>query len=216
MQVSVFKAICVLVAHIVIEACFPWAAVCRDSVNRSRAGSIRVGMTLIEMLISVCIIVALMGLLLPAISVVRERMRVAKAGEQIAELHMALQHYASEDRRHRYPPQTGPADHTLRLDPDDSAIGNLNLMRQFGFECGITGLERTGSPPYVLADPWHRPYQYQVDEDLLGHAVAQRPQPPEICPSWNAAGIRPWGYLWSLGKREAVDGDGWIYVQDDR
>lgn len=173
-------------------------------------------MSLTEILIAVCIIVALMGLLLPAVGVVRERVRAAKAGEQIAELHMALQHYASEDRRHRYPPQVGPTDRTLRFDPDEGTSGNLNLMRRCGVEFDLTGLERTGSPPYVLADPWHRPYQYQVDDDLLGYTVAQRPQPPEVCPSWNTAGVRPWGYLWSLGKRGTTDGNGWIYVKDDR
>lgn len=208
------KACNVLAVQIVLKDRSPGTTTSKE--GRHRGGSTRVGMTLIEMLISVGIIVALMGLLLPAISVVRERMRVAKAGEQIAELHMALQHYASEDRRHRYPPQTGPSDHTLRLDPDDNAIGNLNLMRQYGFEFDVTGLERTGPPPYVLTDPWKRPYRYQVDEDLLGYAVAQRPQPPDICPSWNTAGVRPWGYLWSLGKRGTADGNGWIYAQDDR
>jgi prepilin-type N-terminal cleavage/methylation domain-containing protein len=171
-------------------------------------------MTLIELLVVISIIAVLAALLMPAIGVVRERVRGAQAGERIAEIHMAVQHYAAEDRRHRVPPQTAPGDLSLRLDPSDAAPGNLNLMRDGGFEIDISGLDRTGVAPFVLMDPWKRPYQYQADNDLLGAAGAQRPQPLSVCPGWNAAGSRPWGYVWSTGKAGASDGTGWLYVQD--
>lgn len=173
-------------------------------------------MSLIEVLIVMAIIAVLVAMLLPAIGLIRERVRKAQAGEQIAQIHMALQHYAAEDRRHRYPPQTAPTDLTLRLDPADAAPGNLNLLRQNGFEIDLSGLQRTGAAPYPLCDPWKRPYQYRVDDDLFGASGAQRPQPLDICPAWNTAGVRPWGYVWSLGAKGLDDGTEWIYVRDDK
>lgn len=174
------------------------------------------GFTLVEILVVMSIIAVLVAILVPAIGVVRERVRTAKALEQVAEIHMALQHYASEDSRHRYPPQSGPGDLSLRLDPDDAVMGNLNLLRRNGYEIDLNGLARDGAAPYPLCDPWKRPYSYQVDADLLGATGAQRPMPPEVCPAWNTAGRRPWGYVWSLGGHGAADGKGWIYVRDDR
>ncbi|MBN8524674.1 MAG: type II secretion system protein [Planctomycetes bacterium] len=176
----------------------------------------RRGFTLVEILVVVSIIAVLVAILVPAIGVVRERVRAAKAMEQVAEIHMALQHYASEDSRHRYPPQSGPGDLSLRLDPDDAVMGNLNLLRRNGYEIDLSGLARDGVAPYPLCDPWKRPYSYQVDADLLSVSGVQRPMPPEVCPAWNTAGRRPWGYVWSLGAKGAADGRGWIYVRDDR
>lgn len=172
------------------------------------------GMSLIELLVAMTIIAVLVAVLLPAIGIIRERVRSAQAGERVAEIHMALQHYAAEERRHRYPPQSGPADLALRLDPDDAVPGNLNLLRNSGYEIDLSGLQRSGGPPYPLCDPWQRPYQYQLDDDLLAPGGAQRPQPPTACPAWNAAGARPWGYVWSLGPKGHADGSGWIYVKD--
>jgi len=171
---------------------------------------------LIEILVVIAIIAVLVAMLMPAIGIIRERVRKAQAGEQVSEIHMALQHYAAEDSRHRYPPQTAAADLTLRLDPADANPGNLNLLRKFGFEIDLSGLIRTDPAPYALGDPWKRPYQYQVDSDLLGVSGAQRPQPPAICPAWNAAGTRPWGYVWSQGPKGLADGKEWIYVRDDK
>lgn len=172
-------------------------------------------MSLIELLIVMSIIAVLVAMLLPAIGLIRERVRKAQAGEQITELHMALQHYAAEDRRHRYPPQTAPTDLTLRLDPADTALGNLNLLRQCGFEVDLSGLQQTGTAPFALCDPWKRPYQYRVDDDLFGASGAQRPQSLDLCPAWNPAGVRPWGYVWSLGPKGLDDGTGWVYVRSD-
>lgn len=166
------------------------------------------------MLVGVAIIAILMAMLLPAIAVVRERVRTARAEAQVAAIHQALQHYAAEDARHRYPPPH--ADLSLRLDPAGAAPGNLDLLRQQGLEIDRDGLERSGAPPHPLCDPWQRPYRYQVDADLLASTGAQRPRPAEVCPAWNAAGVRPWAYVWSLGRHGRDDGREWIYVRSDR
>lgn len=172
------------------------------------------GMTLIEILISISIIAVLAAMLIPALSIVRERVRSTQAHERIAELHMALQHYAAEERRHRFPPQTSASDLSLRLDPGDAVPGNLNLLRQGGYEIDTSGLDTTGAPPFALRDPWKRFYQYQPDNDLLATTGAQRPLPLSACPGWNTAGTRPWGYVWSTGRAGTADGAGWIYVKD--
>jgi type II secretory pathway pseudopilin PulG len=164
--------------------------------------------------VSISIIAVLASLLIPAIGLVRERVRSTQALERVAEIHMALQHYAAEERRHRYPPQSSATDLSLRLDPSDAAPGNLNLLRQGGFEIDTSGLSGEGPAPFALLDPWKRPYQYQADNDLLATQGAQRPQPLAVCPGWNAAGSRPWGYVWSTAKAGAADGIGWIYVKD--
>lgn len=172
------------------------------------------GMTLIEILVSISIIAVLAAMLVPAIGLVRSRVRVAQAGERLAEIHMALQHYAAEERRHRYPPQSSATDLSLRLDPGDAAPGNLNLLRQGGYEIDTSGLASEGSAPFALLDPWKRPYQYRPDNDLLATSGPQRPMPLNVCPGWNTAGTRPWGYVWSTAKDGTADGTGWLYVKD--
>ncbi len=174
------------------------------------------GFTLIELLVVIGIIIVLIGLLLPAIAVIRNHVCKNHAGEQVAELHLALQHYATEDRRHSYPPQTSTTDLSLRLDPTGAVPGNLNLLLNFGYVQDVNLLQMTGAAPYQLNDPWGRPYQYQVDGDLLGATGAQRPQPATVCPGWNTSGNRPWGYVWSLGQNGLSDGTQWIYVRDDQ
>jgi prepilin-type N-terminal cleavage/methylation domain-containing protein len=172
--------------------------------------------TLVELLVVIVIILILIGLLLPAIGVVRNHVAKSHAIEQIAELHIALQHYASEDRRHTYPPQTSATDLSLRLDPNGVTPGNLNLLLNYGYVQNVSLLDLSSGVPYQLDDPWGHPYQYQVDSNLLGVSGAQRPQPLTICPAWNTAGTRPWGYVWSLGRSGQSDGSQWLYVRDDQ
>lgn len=178
------------------------------------------GFTLVEMLVVIAIIGVLLGLLIPAIGMVQERSRRARAASTVTNIHQALQTYAGEERRHRFPPQAVSL--ALEWSPtgDPSALGVLNLLENHGFNVDRSALNRTTSPPYVLDDPWRRPYQYQADNDLLGVVGAQRPlgsdgvQPP--LSDWNAAGVRPWGYVWSTGTAGTADGVGWIYQRDNR
>ncbi len=171
----------------------------------------RSAFTFIEVLMTVSILVVLMGLLLPVLSIVREQVHRTRAREQIAEIHMALQHYASEERRHRYPTQSD--DLSLRYDPTRATIENLNALIQGGYQIDMTTIDRSVSPQ-VMLDPWKRPYRYQVDSDLFTLPGAQRPKDSTICPAWNSKGVRPFGYVWSLGKKGQDDGSQWIYQKD--
>jgi prepilin-type N-terminal cleavage/methylation domain-containing protein len=180
----------------------------------------RTAFTLIELLTVIAIIAILAALLMPAINVVREKVRKSQAQSTVAALHQAMQGYAAEERRHRFP--TAATDLSLGWSPPEmaGAGGTLNLLENQGFEFDRASLDRSVAAPYPLHDPWHRPYRYQVDGDLLGTSGAQRPlgcdgtTPP--LEGWNAQGIRPWGYVWSLGSAAAADGTGWIYQHDGR
>jgi type II secretory pathway pseudopilin PulG len=174
----------------------------------------------VELLVVIAIIAVLAGLLLPAMMIVRERMKRAQAATAVSRLHQALQAYAAEDPRHRYPTQA--ADLSLGWAPAEApaARGVLNQLQDQGLEIDLPAVDRSTPPPFLLRDPWRRPYRYQADSDLLGVAGAQRPlgcdgvQPPLV--AWNAAGTRPWGYVWSAGKDGTADGVGWIYQHDNR
>jgi len=180
----------------------------------------RAGFTLIELLTVIVILLLLAGLLLPAISLVREQVRRNRAHSAVAQLHQALQAYAAEEHRHRYPPVG--IDATLQWSPleGDPASGVLTLLHAQGIRVDLSGLDRRGDPPFTLIDPWKRPYRYQPDNDLMGVAGAQRPlacdgvRPP--LEAWNAAGGRPWGYVWSTGADGSSDGRGWVYQRDVR
>jgi hypothetical protein len=53
----------------------------------------------------------------------------------------------------------------------------------------------------------------------LGATGAQRPLGSDgvTAPltAWNAAGVRPWGYVWSRGRDAQADGTDWIYQHDN-
>ena len=176
--------------------------------------------TLLELLVVIVVIVALLGMLLPVIIMVREQARRNQAAALVAQLHHAVQAYASEERRHRFPPAA--TDLALGWAPPEaaSAAGVLNLLQDQGIEVDRTSLDHRGTPPFRLLDPWKVPFRYQADNDLLGVSGAQRPLGCDgvsaPLSAWNAAGIRPWGYVWSVGKDATADGTGWIYQRDNR
>jgi prepilin-type N-terminal cleavage/methylation domain-containing protein len=178
------------------------------------------GFTLIELLVVIVIIVVLIGLLLPAIQMIRERANRSHASSTVANIHQALQSYAGEERRHRFPTQA--VDLALGWAPPDAPAANgvLNQLQSQGLDFDRSALDRGTAPPFLLLDPWGRPFRYQADNDLLGATGAQRPLGCDgvTAPltAWNASGVRPWGYVWSQGREAATDGVDWIYQHDNR
>ena len=176
-------------------------------------GPARTALTLIELLVVIVVIMILLGLLLPALAAARQKANRTHAAERVNQLHWALQNYASEDRRHRYPPQMAAADFTIRYDPTNVNPGNFNGLIALGHKVDLIDFDRTATAPYPMRDPWGREYQYRVDSDLVTLHTAQRPLPLD---AWNTAGVRPWAYIWSTGQKGTSDGTGWIFRRDDK
>jgi len=173
----------------------------------------RTALTLIEILVVITIIVILVGLLVPALAAAKQKANRTQAAERVNQLHWALQNYAAEDRRHRYPPQTAVADFSIRYDPTNVNPGNFNGLIALGHKVDLVDFDRNAPAPHPLIDPWGQPYQYRVDDDLVTLHTAQRPLPLD---AWNTAGVRPWAYVWSTGQQNTADGAGWIYRRDDK
>lgn len=177
--------------------------------RRVETTGIRFGMTLVELLVVISVIVVLMGILIPAVMLVQHRAHAAQAQSTVSAIHQALQNYAAADARHRFPPMVSVADRSLRWD-QVGGNANLNLLATAGWEPEMAAMDQ-GSSPWTLLDPFGMPFQYLVDDDLLGHSGALRPLD---LPGWNAAGRRPWAYVWSAGPKHSSDGTGWIYQAD--
>lgn len=169
------------------------------------------GVTIVELLIVVTVIAALLGLLLPAIQMVRNATRKSATVAMVQQLQSALRLYSLEDNRHRLPPME--ADRSLRTSAGTGgAARTLDLLRNVGLEWRVEQLSDG-----ALLDGWQRPYRYVVDDNRDG--VADRPAPQS---DWNAKGEDPYAYVWSIGKPttagDADDGapasaERWLYTR---
>lgn len=184
---------------------------------------IRQGLTLIEVLVVISIIALLAAMAFPALSVVRNRARLASARSTISNLTIALDTYAQEEDRHRYPLHDelfvapAPAPYEISRSPlaayGEGLIGLLldrNLL-----PLGAVTISADGK----LLDPWQNPFRYQL----------KRPVPAANATrladwNWDAALAResrwdaarnqasPYPYVYTLGpEAKTDDAAGWIY-----
>lgn len=188
---------------------------------------LRTAFTLIEVLVAIVIIMVLIGLLMPAISVVQRKAKERGTFQIISELTQAIEAYRSEDVRHRFPPVNGDQSISLRAIPGPGA-GTLELLDRTGM-WSPSAAEKDDSSR--LLDPFGSTFRYQL----------QRPQPLNNSDrlhnwNWDSANNREraWGrrpdasgsvsngalafpYVWSLGLK-GLDNNAttWIYLEDKR
>lgn len=186
------------------------------------------GFTLIELLVVVGIIILLMGLLFPAMRIVRNMANKTDAHQTVRQIAAALINYQQEDPRKAFPPG-GPANAPY-LTRDRAFIRHPNPGDQTVIAapaCVVDMLTVCGYQPHgeqfqttpgttidTMLDGWGRPYRYVCDDATV--PIAPKPAPQT---DWNPSGKRPWGYVWSLGSPvggETTDADpanaaNWIY-----
>jgi type II secretory pathway pseudopilin PulG len=178
----------------------------------------RHGATLVEILIVISVVIVLLGLLLPALALVRTRVKKAEARQTIGILGAAFDLYRAEEPRRRYPPLRG--DRGIHRDLltvlDDRRLWSRG--------------ERLLNADGLLLDPWMQPYRY----DLTRPAPTRGGVHLEVW-NWNAdagrearwgdrrdpasgttqAGPLPFPYLWSIGRRGTDDdASTWILWED--
>lgn len=165
--------------------------------------------TLVEVMTGILIIAVLMGLLLPAIGAVRQSVNRGAAVAMIANLHAALDLYAMEDPRKRFPPVDGGGTLQTRMVVSGQDLA-LDLLRRSGLEWRLQQVDPQAGQ---LLDPWQRAYRYAVDDTMDG--IVDRPAPRS---DWNGKQREPYAYVWSYGQPRANDTDPahaerWIYRQ---
>lgn len=171
--------------------------------------------TLVELLVTIAIVLVLVAMVLPGVGMVRDSVRRSKTVGLIDGLTGALEIYAMEDGRHRYPPVE--PDQSMRTSRDVGALRTLDLLRERGSQWRNADLDPApgSSDPDRLVDSWRRPVRYVVD-DLIDKVIA-RPAPLKT--GWNAKSREPFGYVWSLGRpkgdeaadADPVNADRWLY-----
>lgn len=154
--------------------------------------SMQRGFTLIELLVVIAIILLLLAMLMPAISMVRNAVLKNKSKNLIEGLTAALEIYAIEDGRHRYPPTE--VDQTMRTGISGPAK-TLDLLREQGVIWRDEDLDGD-----CLVDVWGRRIHYTVDA-VIDQTIS-RPAPVI---DWNPKDREPFAYVWSLGKPSTND-----------
>lgn len=190
----------------------------------------RAAFTLVEIIVVVAIIVVLVGVLVPAVALVRRSVHQRTASQVVEMLHQAIEAYRQDDAQRRFPTQPN-ADRSLsRVEVDDArtAVGTLELLESRGFQAAA---EQPRDGDGRLLDPWGNPYRYWPG--MLRSAVVA----DGVLPGWNwdAANSRPaaWGrrpdpatqtladggllyaYVWSTGRTPGA-AETWIHPADVR
>lgn len=185
----------------------------------NRAHRARIAVTIIELLMATLVIAALMGLLLPGLSLVRHKAHQTEARQTTNELVVALDLYRRDEPRHRYPTEAA-----------DVSIGRVlmeDLDRRGLWSWGSRQLDDDGR----LLDPWGIPYRYTQTRPAPSAGV-------ETMLDWNwdrtagrearwgvrrrddgsvGEGPLPFPYVWSLGRSgSSTDATSWIFTLDGK
>jgi competence protein ComGC len=162
------------------------------SSTRFLAAPVRAAFTIVELLVVILIIVVLMGLLLPAIAMVRNSVNKGAGDAMVTSIHMAMDVYFQEEPRKRFPPVE--ADGTLKTNMVVAGPKlTLDLLRDKGLEWRMD--DHIDSTSGALIDPWGRTYMYRLDDNMDGTA-----DKPAAHDEWNGKGREPYAYVWCYGK----------------
>ncbi len=186
------------------------------------------GFTMIEMLVVVGIIAVLAAMLIPTVSLVRTKAKVADARQMVRELSVAVEAYRSEDPRKLYPPEADPAG----SDPAlwvlrDGVVAGVPQVLELLMERKLLQLRSSSLSAGVLLDPWRNAYRYTLRRPAAAGSWAG---PGTIAEDWNWDAARsrtrvwnertpsaeaPFPYIWSYGPSGADAPIGkWIYASD--
>lgn len=197
-----------------------------DTMRSSSPSCLRCAMTLVEILVVIGIALVLVGMLVPALGVVRERAANVQTRALVQNLHTAMGLYRSEEIMRRFPAM--PADRILRT----GAILDHLAERGLAVNGDNTMSVDAGAP--ALVDPWKQPVLYHLDDHTNGDGVAVRPRDaagdpvrvPEDVTDWNpsrgtpARAVVPYAYVWSWSKPRndhqlRSQATRWIYVSQE-
>ncbi len=143
-----------------------------------------------------------MGLILTVVPMLRESQRKAEARNVVSQVQMAIQQYGQEDPTRSLPP--AESDTLVRYDPTNGSFHLLNAVVSMHLDGGVREMmpDPANAGMRILIDPWRRPYHYQLDNAGAANptlaVAATRPNPAFA--DWNARGLVPFGYVWSLGS----------------
>lgn len=173
----------------------------------------RTAFTLIELLVVVAIVLVLTSLLLVGVGMVRQSVRRSKTTGLIQGITAAMELYALEDGRKRFP-EARP-DQSLR---SSSNTGGeplvLDMLRDRGALWRNDDLDAApgSSAADRLVDAWKRPVRYTVDKVIDKNI--DRPAPSRT--DWNPKSREPFGYVWSLGRPSGDDAADALPANADR
>lgn len=185
----------------------------------------RRGMTLIEILVVITIIMVVMGLVLTGVSVLRKRAAEQKAANAVTRLHLGLEALILEQGFPTGPSLGYDGSGVLDLDPVSDAGGSYpSLLTRlvgrglFGYEGG-RDLDRGERR---LVDPWRQPYLLVTGADADPQGHVPQALADDALAGWvpvNAGATPDYRlYVYSYGPRNPSGADAvrWIVYRSGR